>query len=72
MVCEYTDEVVEAWGSYFQELASPTDHRYDSSLTQALAEHYRIDSVQIPLDEFPNFTCDEVKEVVHSLKLNKP
>ena len=67
---------MEAWASYFQESASPADHGYDSTCTctctfaQALAEQYRI-LCELPLDELLKFTCNEGKEVIHSLKLDK-
>ena len=41
-----------------------------TSFAQALAENYRI-LYKLPLDKFPKFPCDEAKEVIHSLKLNK-
>ena len=31
--CFEGDEMVEAWASYFQELASPADHNYNSSFS---------------------------------------
>ena len=54
--------MVEAWASYFQELASPADHDYDSSFARELVESYRV-PCELPLGEFPVFTCDDVREV---------
>ena len=63
-------DLPEAWASYFANLATPCDNGYDSEFADYISGEFSNISSQPPADNI-EFTPEEVKEAVLSLKLNK-
>lgn len=69
--CTYQgDDLPSAWASYFESLATLSNHNYDERFQQLINAEYE-SLLDLPLDDFTPFTEEEVDEAIQTLKLDK-